>query len=111
MITQAIETLPVFERATEENRGDQNIIKWSGVVQPPTIGQRIKVTMNDLGHGKVIGYFTAAGYLGVRVILENPPAWYTKQNAIKTDKAAYVFGREITFADEAMPTMPNGELI
>lgn len=56
-------------------------LKWSGKFLP-TIGQRIVVTMNKLGHGTVTAFFTEAGFLGVEVFLDEDtrPAWHKKQS-------------------------------
>ena len=60
--------------------------------QPPAIGSKVQVTMNGLGTGTAVGYFTECNFLGVIVELDNPPAWYTKQNGTHI---AHVFGLEI----------------
>lgn len=56
-------------------------LAWSGeVLPPPAIGEEIYIAMNKLGFGRVVGYAAVDGYLGVRVNLREPPAWYVKQN-------------------------------
>ena len=47
--------------------------KWSGTSNPPAMGARVKVHMNGLGYGKVVGYFAEYGWLGVLVRLSKPP--------------------------------------
>lgn len=100
--------LPEFVRSYLEARQSRPDLeaRWSGVCQPPEIGQRVLVTLNGLGHGKVVGYFTAHGWLGVKVQLEDPPDWWLKQTfrrALAHGTAgvpARVFGAEITFQQE-----------
>lgn len=66
--------------------------KWSGAFPVPTIGQKVKVTMNSMGTGTVLDYFWEHGFLGVRVILDKPPKWFREQN---NSPVAMVFGTEI----------------
>jgi len=68
-------------------------LNWSGRTDPPTIGETVKC---HLGRGLVQGYFAEAGYLGVKVRLDNPPAWFVKQNGRLCP--ACLFGTEVTCA-------------
>lgn len=73
--------------------------KWSKATPPPVIGSTVKVTMNGLGEGEVVGYEVLSGWLGVWVRLANPPKWWTDQNKrLKRQDyfgCALLFGREI----------------
>ena len=83
--------------ANPENTGSKNYdLKWSGDFIP-MIGDRIYVSVNSIGYGKVVGYFQEDGYLGVEVKLEDPPEWWIRnQEEFKnTRMLCYVFGAEI----------------
>ena len=60
---------------------------------PPQIGERIKVTMNSLGFGKVTAYFIEHEYVGVEVALEKQPDWHIRQRG--KGGHCLVFGAEI----------------
>jgi len=98
-----VATLPAYETVTVDANGmpcpprDPEAVRWSGktVAAPPAIGERIMVRMNGLGPAKVVGYFTEAGYLGLLVKFENPPAWWVRQVHGKRDTVGHVFGAEI----------------
>lgn len=83
---------------TENKQLDQSVkdkIKWSGSFPIPRVGTHVKVTVNNIGDGHIIGYFTEYGWLGVMVQL-NPKTrakWHKKQNP-DTD-LALPFGMEI----------------
>ena len=81
---------------------------WRGTGSIPQLGQRVRVTLNGLGSGTVRGSFLAGKVgeaapedpqvrsLGVAALLENPPAWYTKQNAARpAGEPAFIFGPEV----------------
>lgn len=101
-----LDSLPVYELMKVGSDGmplpaEHDVPRWSGkrVPAPPKIGERIKVSMNSLGPAIVLGYFTEAGFLGLRVKLESPPAWWTKQNAkaiTAGEVESHVFGAEIS---------------
>jgi hypothetical protein len=59
----------------------------------PQIGERVRVALNNLGTGVAEAYFVEAGYLGVKVRLDEPPAWLLKNTG--GEPHAYVFGLEI----------------
>lgn len=62
----------------------------------PAIGDRVLITMNGLGPGRVASYFTEHGWLGVSVRLEKDPDWHVKQcRGTKWAGHALVFGAEI----------------
>lgn len=74
--------------------------KWSNA-QQPHLGDRVKVTMNGLGTGKIVDLFVAHGFLGV-VVIPDPgqrPQWHIDQ--FKRNKMEFkgyrVFGAEIKF--------------
>jgi len=54
-------------------------LKWSNPAGIPAIGSRVRVCFNGLGSGTAVGYFTEDGYLGVCVLLDDPPAWRIQQ--------------------------------
>ena len=69
---------------------------WSGKNNTPKIGDEVTVNMNGLGSGIVTSYEVVDGFLGVRIKLYNPPAWFLdnqKQYNDYTD--ALVFGIEL----------------
>lgn len=70
---------------------------WSGAARgfpaPPLPGDRVRVRMNGIGPGTVLGRFTAYGYAGVVVLPDDPPDWYVRQNG--AGATAGVFGAEI----------------
>jgi hypothetical protein len=72
-------------------------LDWRGNFMPQT-GERVRVTMNGLGTGVVFGYFMEEGFMGVKVELDEPPAWFTKQNG---HHIAHVFGTEIAQLEAA----------
>jgi hypothetical protein len=74
---------------------DADPFKWSGKSDPPAIGAKVKLYMNDFGTGTVTSYFAEYGWLGILVKLDNPPAWYVKQNEGKVPKAAHFFGIDL----------------
>lgn len=98
---QKLEALPLWQAAVYENglpvnKGTAPI--WGNrrgeTYQPPKIGKRVRVTMNNLGPAIVMGYAVQDGYLGLLVKLETPPEWHVKQNAGRTGDSL-VFGPEI----------------
>jgi hypothetical protein len=82
---------------TEENSGDESVIKWSGCYPIPQIGQSVRINFNTLGTGVVESYFVEHGYCGVTVRLDKEPEWKIKQHkGTKHAGIAMVFGLEIT---------------
>lgn len=61
---------------------------WSGKMSLPQLGDRVRLTINSIGWGKVEGYCVSHGYLGLLVRPENPPAWYVKQTRQRVDETA-----------------------
>ena len=63
---------------------------------PPRIGDRVHVNFNLLGTGIVVGYFIEHDHVGLKLKLECPPEWHTKQHQ-GTDHEGYalVFGAEV----------------
>jgi hypothetical protein len=88
-------TQAVWEGDTVVNANDP--CKWSGKNPPPAIGERIKVSMNRLGWGRVAKYFVEHGWLGVLVKFEDPPKWYVTQNKERggRDALGHIYGMEI----------------
>ena len=68
---------------------------WSGAMPLPAVGARVNVIMNGCGPGTVLGYWEHAGYVGVRVALDSPPAWRRDQGTPDSYPAC-VFGAEIS---------------
>ena len=70
---------------------------WSGAARgipaPPLPGDRVRVRMNGIGPGTVLGRFTEYGYAGLVVLPDDPPDWYVRQNG--AGATAGVFGAEI----------------
>lgn len=67
--------------------------RWGGDIPPPQIGERVRISINGIGPGRVLEYFEQEGYLGVTVQPDNAPAWYLKQNG--GNVPCNVFGTEI----------------
>jgi hypothetical protein len=86
----------VFEKGLPVNKGTALI--WSSFrnseMEPPAIGDFIRVRINGLGRAQVTGYFSDGGFLGVTVRYSTPPAWYVKQNRGNVEGG--VFGSEIS---------------
>ena len=55
-------------------------VTWSATSDPPAIGAKVEVSVNDIGPATVLGYFVEYGWLGVCVEPSDPPEWYVKQN-------------------------------
>ena len=101
------DTLPVWRSSVAPALypvGDPDGLSWSGVdgagraLAPPAIGERVKVGVNGLGFGEVVGYWAQEGWLGVMVKLENPPAFYIenrKDRGDPLDAPCHVFGAEL----------------
>lgn len=74
---------------------------WSGGLPVPSIGDAVEITVNGIGPGTVVGYFTEYNWLGVEVMPVSPPTWFTRQNG--PGKTALVYGVELKgakFPDE-----------
>lgn len=79
-----------------DNFEDRSAMKWSGSYPIPTIGERVDVLINKLGHGTVESYFVEHGFVGITVKLDAPPDWHRKQTAgTHYEGKALVFGKEI----------------
>lgn len=70
----------------------EGTIMWSGDFMPK-IGDRVNVTVNGFGLGRVASYFVEGGFLGVKVVLDSRPEWHRKQNPGRD--FVLVFGMEI----------------
>lgn len=94
---QEFDTLPAWTRAKwsdDKVTNDADPFKWSGTsIDPPAIGDKVKLYVNGLGTGTVTKYFVEFGWFGVKVKLDNPPEWYTKQN--KGNPEAHAFGIDL----------------
>lgn len=69
-------------------------MKWSGKDDPPAVGAKVKVRMNNIGPGVVRGYFVEYGWLGVLVKPSKPPKWWREQTKDMADPLAHIFGAE-----------------
>lgn len=93
------QTLPPYQRAVFKDGEDiddgSGRPMWSGDSDPPEVGARVKVTLNGLGAGEVVGYFTEHGWLGLLVALDEKtrPAWHVKQCGTSPGPS-HVFGIE-----------------
>ncbi len=83
-------------RLTPDDKHPEGL-KWSGARAIPAIGESVVIAINNLGPGRVESYFIEPeplnGYLGVKVVLDAPPAWHVKQNPGRN--FALVFGAEL----------------
>lgn len=79
--------------ATHRIVNDSDPYKWSGRNAPPAIGAHVKVFMNRLGTGTVVGYFAEYGWLGVLVKPDKPPKWWRQQNPNATEY--HTFGLDL----------------
>jgi hypothetical protein len=94
-------TRPVWTEGDDDckvvNKSDP--YKWSGDNAPPAIGAKVKVYMNSLGNGEVVGYFSEYGWLGVLVVLSKPPSWWRKQTRERGENPAttpaHIYGKEL----------------
>lgn len=88
--------LPAWTRPVWKGDGvanDADPYKWSGTKNdPPAIGAKV-TTYNGYGTGTVLTYFAEYGWLGVKLALDNPPAWYVRQN--NGNPAAHFFGIDL----------------
>lgn len=93
-VSNPVECLPLY-RAFRVSLPEKGMVAglWSGKESIPNIGATITVTINKLGKGTVQGYFVAEGYLGIKVLLLNPPKWWKQQPS--ATELAHVFGAEI----------------
>lgn len=105
-IYQEFTTLPLFEKAVF---GDGKAIpstnapRWSGVNQPPEIGQFVLVKINGIGPAKVIGYFVEGDWLGLRVQPLDPPEWFVNRNGYFA--TGHAFGAEIAADPISAPVL------
>lgn len=90
-------TIPEYETLSALNAHRHVTNKWSNVHPIPPVGTKVIVTMNRLGPGTIDGYFVEDGYVGVYVILHEPPAWWVKQNISTPGRRAMLFGAEIKY--------------
>lgn len=68
---------------------------WSNKSDPPAIGDRVTVRINNCGTGVVTSYCVYGNYLGVMVLLDEQtrPEWHRRQNPLNQPSLAY--GAEI----------------
>jgi hypothetical protein len=74
--------------------GNYTEVKWSNAQYPPSIGDRVNVTMNGFGMGTVIDYFLLEGWLGIKVNVDKQPDWHKKQGSTNPIS---VFGIEVEY--------------
>lgn len=72
---------------------EAGVALWSGTMDPPKVGDVIRIKINNIGQAEVVGYGVADCWLGVMAKPMNPPAWYVKQNG--GNIASIVYGAEI----------------
>jgi hypothetical protein len=86
--------LPVFKRREGSEKPYRHAL-WSGVGEPPAVGARVTLTINNLGPATVTGYAVEGGYLGVMVKIDEAtrPAWHKKQNP--ENQPSLAFGAEL----------------
>lgn len=65
------------------------LLKWSALFPLPTLGQRIRITMNGIGDAEVVGFFKEEGYVGVMTKALNPPSWLKEQRARERELTCY----------------------
>lgn len=73
--------------------------KYSGLEGVPALGECVKVEMNGIGPGVVVGFKEAEGYLGIEVLATRPPLWLKSQLAEIGKPHCLVFGRDIRRPD------------
>jgi len=88
------------------------MLKWSAPFPLPNVGDRVYITLNNIGWGTVKGYFSEAGFLGCMTLAENPPEWLVKQRErdrkTPTPKPAWVLaGIGCEFGAELSLTLPE----
>lgn len=71
----------------------EQTLEWSGTRGVPRIGDVVKVYLNNLGVGEVVGYCQMGEFLGVRVKLDDPPEWFVNQASDPND--CWVVGCEL----------------
>jgi len=89
--------VPAYEQAVYENgmpvnQPAEGVLVWASKEPPPAIGSVVRVSMNNLGNGEVLGYFSEEKYLGLLVKLSDPPEWHRKQN--NGNPVGHIFGPE-----------------
>lgn len=103
---QEYDTLPAYMPSVDAagNRViGNNGLYWSNVAPPPAIGSIIQIRMNSIGLARVVGYFSECGYLGLRAIPFDPPAFYVRQNGYNAP--GHVFGAEVTIGEFSEPEL------
>lgn len=88
-----VHTVPAYEFKTVRTQVPGRVAIWSNDDTPPAVNERIELRINCLGKAVVQGYVVIYGYLGVMVKLEDPPAWFVRQNNGNVPCVAY--GAEI----------------
>lgn len=54
-------------------------LKWSAAFPLPQIGDRVRITMNNIGEAEVMGFFKEGGWVGVMTKALQPPKWLQDQ--------------------------------
>lgn len=87
--------LPNWRRKDVAHSTPYDVALWSALQDPPPIGAKVFVTVNNCGPGRIAGYMVMGGFLGVMVRLdeETRPDWHKKQNP--TNEPSLAFGSEI----------------
>lgn len=106
--TRIIFNRGIHDAATGKRIPDEQadkLVKWSGKHPVPVIGAKVKVELNGLGLGVVVGYFVEHEWLGVEVKLDKPPRSYLKRFP---DAIAMAFGAELEEKVCGYPGMVTG---
>ena len=69
-------------------------VEWASTRPLPQVHDRVLTCLNGLGEGVVTGYWAEGQYLGIRVKLDAPPAWYLTQHKGENPEGIF-FGPEI----------------
>jgi hypothetical protein len=69
-------------------------VKWSGKMEIPPIGAKVKCNINGRWEGVVTGYFVEHGYQGIECSCSVVPEFFTRQGSDK--KRVLFFGVDLT---------------
>lgn len=89
-------TCPKYHAMRQGDDNPTGLPLWSGEFNPPAIGETIKISFNRLSTAKVVGYFIEEDYLGLLVVLDNPPNFVVKNNNGDAKEPVHVFGIEFS---------------
>lgn len=91
---KVVDQLPVYT-VREGNERPYDKALWTGFGEPPKLGDKVFINVNQIGPGVVTGYMVDGGYLGVMVLAnaDSRPDWHKRQNP--ENLPAVVFGSEL----------------